>query len=1131
MTQQLATRPTHSTQRLRRTLTKLRQQQRRMLFEQLEDRRLLSGQSAWTPGDLSARLDLATANYGLPSSAAQSAVSGQSVECVWSQQSALPLRRELVFVDATTPNYLQLVQDLTQNPDGTRQFAAFVIEPEADGVAAIGQVLSQYHDIDAVHIISHGRAGAVQLGRTELSTETLRASADQVRGWAGALTADADILFYGCDVARDVAGKQFVEQLSELTGADVAASTDVTGSRDHGGDWTLEFATGSIEAGVPFSSDAQDAWTGTLVSTSVFYLPLREEDALPTFNAINSAAVSPMFTATSIVVTADNSIIIFDHADDGYEANDLSVGQASTQIWGDNNSANGIPPGFTTDVLRAGDVITLEDTVPIPHPAGTIHWDGGDKIVSLGPLAIERTLYSTATGPLHAGAVEVFPVDQWGTSYRLPVGENITTPTLFQLTSPYIMAAQDGTVVSIDTNADGTPDTTVTLNQGEEWYAPVATTVNAGATITANKPIQVHLATGDIGSNYESDWFALVPINRWTNDYYTPVGTTNSSYPAVVFLYNPSATALTVNYQTQSGSGSVSVPAGGTSQYTLTGDTGARFYSSGQAFFALEGMGLNSTNDAAYDWGFPLIPAADLTSSVVVGWGPGVDPLNSQYGTLNGSPAWVTSPVATTVYIDLDGNPATGSLFDPYGNRYDQSVSLAALQPYRVYDTTDNDQTGVRLYTLDGNKLAVAWGEDPAVAGTAQPYLDIGTWVLPTPALIANKTAASVIDANGNGYTDAGDTVRFTITVRNVGVMPVSAPNVLDTLPTYTNYVPNSTTINSVQSVRDEFSTVSYANNDGTQNWTGSWTETGDNPNGSPSTGHALVSSGALRLNNNASNAGTLRVERELNLATATSATLGFNYALVGTTEAADQVVLEVSNNGGSTWTTVQTYAGPDAAGYGSFELSDYARTVRELSPPFPPCGRVPGIGRVLPSRQRAGGLPSRGPGRVGQRHPRHSVPAGRCRLDVAQDAPGRDNRRQLPGHHRSGDSVHGGQHSQHRHDHLDPRQRGRECDAESGCGQATVLQRPRPGLGSPRSRGDGRRHDLNLYAARGGRRSPRPCATNLPRWPTTTTTARRVGRRAGPRRTTMVRRARGISTSPRANCECVLTTSASPAA
>ena len=39
-----------------------------------------------------------------------------------------------------------------------------------------------------------------------------------------------------------------IERLGGLTGADVTATTNLTGSRALGGDWNLECSTGAIEA-------------------------------------------------------------------------------------------------------------------------------------------------------------------------------------------------------------------------------------------------------------------------------------------------------------------------------------------------------------------------------------------------------------------------------------------------------------------------------------------------------------------------------------------------------------------------------------------------------------------------------------------------------------------------------------------------------------------------------------------------------------------------------------------------------------------------------------------------------------------------------------------------------------------
>ena len=58
---------------------------------------------------------------------------------------------------------------------------------------------------------------------------------------------DADILFYGCDLAGNAEGEQFIESISGITGADVAASDDLTGAEELGGDWDLELNVGMIE--------------------------------------------------------------------------------------------------------------------------------------------------------------------------------------------------------------------------------------------------------------------------------------------------------------------------------------------------------------------------------------------------------------------------------------------------------------------------------------------------------------------------------------------------------------------------------------------------------------------------------------------------------------------------------------------------------------------------------------------------------------------------------------------------------------------------------------------------------------------------------------------------------------------
>ena len=81
-----------------------------------------------------------------------------------------------------------------------------------------------------MHILSHGEAGAIDLGGTTLDSDTLAANADLVQSWGSALTDSADIMIYGCNLAANAAGQALVDSLAELTGADVAASDDLTGN-------------------------------------------------------------------------------------------------------------------------------------------------------------------------------------------------------------------------------------------------------------------------------------------------------------------------------------------------------------------------------------------------------------------------------------------------------------------------------------------------------------------------------------------------------------------------------------------------------------------------------------------------------------------------------------------------------------------------------------------------------------------------------------------------------------------------------------------------------------------------------------------------------------------------------------
>lgn len=174
--------------------------------------------------------------------------------------------KTVVFVDTSVSGYSALVDDIRSRFD-SNSVAIIYLDPTTNGVEQITTALGQYAGLDSIHIISHGSAGSVELGNAILTDNSLVQYEDDLVAWGRALGADADILFYGCDVAINPSGQALIEKIARLTDADVAASSDVTGHDSLGGDWDLEYKVGDIESGVLISSEAQQSFVGVMATT------------------------------------------------------------------------------------------------------------------------------------------------------------------------------------------------------------------------------------------------------------------------------------------------------------------------------------------------------------------------------------------------------------------------------------------------------------------------------------------------------------------------------------------------------------------------------------------------------------------------------------------------------------------------------------------------------------------------------------------------------------------------------------------------------------------------------------------------------------------------------------------------
>ena len=234
-----------------------------------------------------------------------------------------PSSHSLLFVDRSIVDYQQLVAGVAPGTE------IHVLDSRQDAVTQITQVLLERESISSLHIVSHGEAGGLDFGAGRLSLSELPNFASQIQSWSNALTESADILLYGCKVAAGELGKAFVQILSQLTRADVAASDDLTGSATKGGDWTLEYQTVRIETGLAVSSAATLGYEGVLGGTTNSFISKLSQvpNLAPT---LTMSATTLGYTENDLATLIDPTATVADSTSTNFDTGTLTVSYSAT---------------------------------------------------------------------------------------------------------------------------------------------------------------------------------------------------------------------------------------------------------------------------------------------------------------------------------------------------------------------------------------------------------------------------------------------------------------------------------------------------------------------------------------------------------------------------------------------------------------------------------------------------------------------------------------------------------------------------------------------------------------------------------------------------------------------------------
>ncbi|PJE39350.1 MAG: hypothetical protein CUR33_19285, partial [Pseudomonas sp.] len=309
------------------------------------------------------------------------------------------VRKEVVFVDTRAPNYQELLKGVSPNAE------VVLLSTNKDGVQQIADALAGRTGIDAIHIISHGDSGVLLLGNGPLFEGNLSQYTSQLSSIGKALSADGDILLYGCEVGAGSEGNAFVSKLANITGADIAASDDNTGGNAKGGDWDLEISTGQIAASNALNLSRLGSYDHLLVTTAVSTLA-QLKSAIATGN---SDGVDDVITLTGNITFTSNFDGITINVTDGHTLQivgggfaldgdhkarvlDVTTSGASSKVALDNITIrNGLVAGYganesasATDSLGAGirnsGVLTITNSSISANKASGGGGGGGDAV-------------------------------------------------------------------------------------------------------------------------------------------------------------------------------------------------------------------------------------------------------------------------------------------------------------------------------------------------------------------------------------------------------------------------------------------------------------------------------------------------------------------------------------------------------------------------------------------------------------------------------------------------------------------------------------------------------------------------------------------------------------------------------
>lgn len=331
-----------------------------------------------------------------------------------------------------------------------------------------------------------------------------------------------------------------------------------------------------------------------------------------------------------------------------------------------------------------------------------------------------------------------------------------------------------------------------------------------------------------------------------------------------------------------------------------------------------------------------------ITKTLQLGTDPGMDTYISSllstnnYGIAGEGVSKIGSILQNQlIQFDVSKIPSSAKIVSATLQLYQNSSTAAAtVSAHRIINSwvegTKNGSgtaDGATWKTSNGSTVWISNGGDYGAISIANTSISNGTGIVnwDISSLVQNWVSGKY--ANNGLLLNTSDNVIASFASKE----DATAANRPKLVITYTCECGVSCTNCIAGNFRDDFTSGAYTGNQGSLTWTGNWLEVGEADgagSGKLSVTSALQCTSAKCLQIRKDIATVVSLSRELNLANAVTATLTYSYNRTFTLVGGGAVTLQISKDGGATYTALKSYAldvidvFPVAE---SIDISDYA--------------------------------------------------------------------------------------------------------------------------------------------------------------------------------------------------------------